>query len=87
MVRGVRFRLSDQSFCVLSRDWDVSHWIQTGKVREQSQKPRRVEEDPAVMIARDQIRKDGDQVIPENIERAVNEWRASQGDIDNGRRN
>lgn len=79
MAAGVRKRLYDQSICVWAKEWDPGHWIQTGEVREQSQTPRRVEEDPAVMVARDQIRKDGDRVIPENIERAVGEWRERQG--------
>jgi hypothetical protein len=43
-------------------------------MREKSDQPP-PESDPAVLVAHEQIRKDG-RVIPENIERAVNEWRA-----------
>jgi len=47
-------------------------WVETGDLLEESGRPP--EDTPEVHIAKEQIRKDG-KVIPENIARAVEEWR------------
>ena len=50
----------------------LGYWVETGELAERSSKP--LEDTPEVHIAKEQIRKDG-KVIPENITRAVEEWR------------
>lgn len=52
---------------------DVAHWIETGEIRQQDRQPP--VDDPAVLVALEQIRKDG-RVIPENVAKAIDEWRA-----------
>ena len=47
-------------------------WVDTGDLLGESARPP--EDTPEVHIAKEQIRKDG-KVIPENITRAVEEWR------------
>jgi hypothetical protein len=70
----MRLRLVSQRTAIWAQNWDAAYWIQTGKLRTpESQRP--AEDDPAVKIAQEQIRKDG-RVIPENIAKAVEEWRA-----------
>ena len=73
-AEGMRLRLVCQRTAIWADKWDSAAWIRTGKMREKSDQPP-PESDPAVLVAHEQIRKDG-RVIPENIERAVNEWRA-----------
>lgn len=50
----------------------LGRWVETGNLLEESERPP--EDTPEVHIAKEQIRKDG-KVIPENITRAVEEWR------------
>ncbi len=50
----------------------LGEWVETGQLGERSSRPP--EDTPEVHIAKEQIRKDG-KVIPENIARAVEEWR------------
>ncbi len=50
----------------------LGRWVETGELLGESGRPP--EDTPEVHIAKEQIRKDG-KVIPENVTRAVKEWR------------
>lgn len=84
MAQGVRLRLFEQATAVWARDWNPAHWIRTGQMASAEANRPRVEHDPQTLIARDQIRRDGGQVIPENIQRTIEAWRQSQETNDNG---
>ena len=47
-------------------------WVETGELGGGNERPP--EDTPEVHIAKEQIRKDG-KVIPENVARAIEEWR------------
>ena len=53
-------------------EWNPVAWIRGTDGRRNDRRPP--EEDPAVKIAAEQIRKDG-RVIPENVTKAVELWR------------
>ena len=67
-------RLFNQRTAVWAEKWDAAYWIRTGNIREQAPE-RPAEDDPAVLIAREQIAKDGGILIVENVTRAVEAWR------------
>ena len=73
----MRLRLASQRTAIWAsaEEWDPAYWIQTGGLRN-PEADRQAEEDPAVLVARDQIRKDGGQLIVENVTKAVDAWRA-----------
>lgn len=70
----MRLRLVCQRTAIWAQNWDAAAWIQTGRIESPNDGPP-AEQDPAVLVAQEQIRKDG-RVIPENIARAVDQWRA-----------
>ena len=51
---------------------ELDRWSETGELGGRNERP--AEDTPEVHIAKEQIRKDG-KVIPENVERAIVEWR------------
>ena len=69
---GVRRRAIIQRIADNEKLPDVNHWIEAGELREPNRRPP--EDTPEVLIAREQIRKDG-RVIVENVTRAIEEWR------------
>lgn len=69
----MRLRLVNQRTAIWAKDWDVPEWIRNGRLRDQTQESE--PEDPAVLVGREQIRKDGGRLIVENVNRAIEEWR------------
>lgn len=67
----MRLRLYYQRTAIWKEKFDAAHWIRTGNVRASNAAPP--EDDPAVKIAQEQIRKDG-RLIVENVTKAVEEW-------------
>ncbi len=90
MAEGLRLRLFMQAVAVWEcwkGDWDPIHWIRTGFRRDRgdSAEDRQARmNQPEVMIARDQIRKDGGVVILEHVTQAVEAWRRSQEEHTDG---
>ena len=86
MCAGVRFLLTHQRFAInREKAFDAEQWIWHAKVKE-PETSRYQPDDPVVLVAQQQIAKDG-MVIIENVTRAVEEWRARQAaqeDCDNG---
>jgi hypothetical protein len=74
-VAGVRRRAFIQRVAANAKIPDVAHWIETGEIRDQTRRPPG--DDPAVLIALEQIRKDG-RLIVENVTKAVEQWREAQ---------
>ena len=74
-VAGVRRRAIIQRTADNAKIPDLAHWIETGEIRDNTRRPP--EDDPAVKIAQEQIRKDG-RLIVENVTKAVEQWRAAQ---------
>jgi len=74
-VAGVRRRAIVQRIADNAKIPDVGHWIETGEIREPSEKP--AEDTPEVQIAKEQIRKDG-RLIVENVTKAIEQWRDQQ---------
>jgi hypothetical protein len=74
-VSGFRRRAIIQRTADNAKIPDLAHWIETGEIRDETR--RTIEDDPAVQIAAEQIRKDG-RLIVENVTEAVNKWREQQ---------
>jgi hypothetical protein len=74
-VSGFRRRAIIQRTADNAKIPDLAHWIETGEIRDDSRPPP--EEDPAVKIAAEQIRKDG-RLIVENVTEAIEKWREQQ---------
>jgi len=76
----MRLRLVLQRTAIWASKWDPAAWITTGQMREMIDQPP-PESDPAVLVAAEQIRKDG-RVVIENVTKAVDEWRAKMSKLD-----
>ena len=70
----MRLRLVNQRTAIWAKDWDVTEWIRAGRMQDPTQEAEA--KDPAVLVGREQIRKDGGRLIVENVNRAIEEWRA-----------
>lgn len=73
-MAGLRRRAIIQRTAENAKIPDLAHWIETGEIR---QPAAPVEADPAVLVAQEQIRKDG-RLIVENVIKAVEQWRQAQ---------
>jgi hypothetical protein len=71
----MRLRLACQRTAIWSSPWDPAHWIKHGELRTPAAE-QPVENDPAVLVAQEQIRKDG-RLIVEHVTAAVDAWHAS----------
>ena len=74
-MAGVRRRAIVQRTADNAKIPDVAHWIETGEIREQDRRPPA--DDPAVLVALEQIKKDG-RLIIENVTKAIEQWREAQ---------
>lgn len=74
-MAGVRRRAIIQRTADNAKIPDVAHWIETGEIREQDRRPPA--DDPAVLVALDQIQRDG-RLIVENVTKAIEQWRGAQ---------
>lgn len=70
----MRLRLACQRTAIWANNWDSATWIRTGRLTSRQDDPP-AEQDPAVLIAQEQIRKDG-RLILENVTKAIETWRA-----------
>lgn len=70
----MRLRLACQRTAIWANQWDPATWIRTGALTSRRDEPP-AEQDPAVLIAQEQIRKDG-RLILENVNEAIEAWRA-----------
>lgn len=70
-LSGVRLRALTDRTAKNAKIQDVAHWIETGELRDDTKPP--VEADPAVLVAREQIKKDG-RLIVENVAKVIEQW-------------
>ncbi len=69
----MRLRLVCQRTAIWADKWDAGAWIRSGQLltpQPTSDQPP----DPAELVAREQIRRDGGRFIVENVLRAIEEW-------------
>ena len=69
----MRLRLVCQRTAIWADNWDAAAWIRSGLLLPNQPTAARPP-DPAELVAREQIRRDGGRFIPENVIQAVKEW-------------